>query len=145
MLLKHRVSLPSILVLCLAIAVSIAGYKLESFFLLDKDVISALLTFYSIMTAILLGTITLVGNAISILENKSEQTKVLYKKTFLQRITKLILIFYVYLITILLLICYLSGFNCIKNFCIAFSFLSLFLSFILPIYISKIYYDYYPK
>jgi len=143
--LSNKISYPSILVVVAAIAISIAGYKLECFFLLDKDVVSALLTFYSIMTAILLGAISLVGNAISILEKKSEQTKYLYKRTFIQRIAKLLFIFYIYLATIMLLILYISGFICLKKVCIAFLFLSSFLSFILPVYISKIYYDYYPK
>lgn len=123
----------------------VAGYKLESFFAFDKETISSLLTFFSIITAILLGAITLVGNSISILEKKTEHTKSLYQKTFSQRMFKLIVVFYIYLITIVILLCYMAGFVFLKKICVAFSFLSVFLSFILPVYIMKIYYDYYPK
>lgn len=125
------------------VAIAILGYFYAPVIHDKKDIIEALLTFFSIMTGILLGAISLVGNAVTIVSKSTGQTKELYKKTFIKRLVKLVCIFYLYLATLISLLMDLIDFPGMGKISFSLSVAAIAVSFVLPVYISYIYYDYY--
>ena len=125
------------------LASAVLGYIYATDMENKKDLVNALLTFFSIMTGILLGAISLVGNAVTVISKTTDQTKEIYKNTFIKRLAKLICIFYLYLATLVCLLMVLYGMNEISKICFGLSASAVIASFVLPVYISYIYYDYY--